>query len=198
MKLTKQERAALMGMVLGDGYLQKVGKRNARLRLEHSFKQRDYLEWKTELLPKLFQGKPKMLKRVHPITHKTYSYVRHQSNSSPDLGKLRQIFYPEGKKHLPENLEHWLISALTLAIWYLDDGYYYPRDNCSYLYLGRVSHQEAIIVQRAILKKFGLTVKVLDKKQKGFVLYFSTKETESLVKLIKQFIMPQMAYKIPS
>jgi hypothetical protein len=198
MEITKDEKAALVGMVLGDGYLQKTGRRNARLRLEHRLDHRTYLEWKTSLLPRLFQGKPTILTRVHPKTHQSYRCVRHQSNASPDLGKLRTLFYPSGKKHIPDRLEKLLISPLTLAIWYMDDGYYYQRDRCAYLYLGKVSRREAEIAQNALMHKFDIRSTVLDKKTKGFALYFPRHEAQKLAALIKSYLVPVMAYKIPS
>ena len=89
MKINKEQESALVGMVLGDAYLQKTGTQNARLRLEHRADHREYLIWKTHLLPHLFQGAPTFLDRIHPDTHRTYSYVRQQSNASPYLGKMR-------------------------------------------------------------------------------------------------------------
>lgn len=198
MKLNKHEEAAVIGMILGDGYLQKTGTKNARLRLEHSAKQKAYLLWKAALLPRFFQGKSTMLTRVHPITKQSYHYVRHQSSSSPALGTLRTIFYPEGKKHIPQNLERFMISPLTLAIWHMDDGYYDKKDNDIYLYLGRTSKREAEIASDVIKKKFDLENSVVDKKIKGFVLYFSPRVARKFAQLIKKYILPEMAYKIPS
>lgn len=198
MKLNKHEEAAVIGMILGDGYLQKTGRKNARLRLEHSAKQKAYLLWKAALLPRFFQGKPTVLTRIHPITKQSYHYVRHQSSSSPELGKLRSIFYPEGKKHIPQSLERLMSSPLTLAIWHMDDGYYDQKDNDIYLYLGRVSEKEAKIASDAIKKKFDLENSITDKKVKGFVLYFSPRVAQRFSQLIKKYILPEMAYKIPS
>lgn len=185
-------------MILGDGYLQPTGSKNARLRLEHRADHKDYLVWKTKILPELFQGRPTVISRVHPITKKIYHYARQQSNSSPLLGKLRSIFYPNGKKIIPDNLDKFLKSDIAFGIWYLDDGYYYKRDRCAYIYLGRVSKFEAEIASKAILNKFNLQNKILDKKNKGFVIYFSPSEVKNLVKVIKKYIMPIMAYKLPS
>lgn len=72
--LSKDQKSILFGITLGDGYLQSTGKNNARLRLEHSYKQKEYLFWKVEKLHQLFQGKPVYLERVHPLTKKTYKY----------------------------------------------------------------------------------------------------------------------------
>jgi hypothetical protein len=59
--VSKKQREILIGTILGDGYLQKTGKRNARLKLEHSEKQKDYIFWKYEELKNLMQDRPKRI-----------------------------------------------------------------------------------------------------------------------------------------
>jgi len=194
--LSREQQSVLFGTILGDGYLQKTGEMNARLRLEHGYKQKEYLLWKIKMLKPFFQGKPKYLERIHPKTKKTYKYWRHQSQSTPYLGKLRKIFYPEGKKKIPDNLEKY-ITPLMLATWYMDDGYYYQRDKCSYLYLGNVTEKEANIVSDAIFKKFSITTRVKSKK-KGYAIYFSPSEVQKLKSLIKVYIINYFNYKFPS
>jgi len=152
--LTKAQKSALVGMILGDGFLQKTGSKNARLRLEHSLNQEEYLKWKVKLLPKVFQGKFQYLERRHPLTRKIYRYIRIQSHSSPFLGKLRKIFYPEGKKIIPTEAKRMMKHPLGLTVWYLDDGYYYPRDKIGYLYLGKVTKKDGVIAQEILKKNF--------------------------------------------
>jgi hypothetical protein len=194
--LSQDQKSILIGTILGDAYLQKTGEKNSRLRLEHGYKQKEYLFWKVKKLDYFFQGKPKYLERIHPISKKKYCYWRHQSQSTPIFGKLRKIFYPEGKKEIPEDLEKYL-TPLMFAVWYMDDGYYYQRDDCSYLYLGNVSIKEAEIVYSALLEKFGILTRVL-KKKKGYAIYFSPQETKKLKKLIKSYTLPQFDYKFSS
>ncbi len=196
MKFSKEQKAILVGTILGDAYLQKTGKKNARLRLEHGDKQKDYLFWKVSQFPKLFQGEPKYLERKHSLSGQIYKYWRHQSNSTPELGKWHAKFYEEGKKHIPNNLRDLLQGSLGLSVWYMDDGYYYPRDRVSYLYLGRVSKNEAEIAKTALEKNFNIFPKVLDKKQKGFAFYFSHNETKRLHDMIRQYVLPSMQYKL--
>ena len=200
MNLTKKQKSALIGMILGDGYLQKTGKRNARLRLEHKVSHIEYLIWKAKLLPRLFGGKPQILERKHPLTKRIYRYARWQSNSSPILGKLRKLFYPDpdNKKKIPENLEQLLKDDIAFAIWFYDDGYYFPRNKCSYLYLGKVSLKEAQIAQKAIAQKFNILSKLLDKKDKGYVIYFPSSENKKIKEILQKYYIPIMAYKIPN
>lgn len=185
-------------MILGDGYLQATGSKNARLRFEHQAPHKEYLIWKTRLLPQLFQGRPVLLARIHSLTKKTYYYVRQQSNASPVLGNMRKLFYPDGKKRIPEQLANLFRDDIAFAIWFYDDGYYYGRDRCSHLYLGRVSRREAEIAKDAVEKKFGIRSSLLDKKKKGFALYFSREENEKVRSIVAKYRVPVMAYKIPT
>lgn len=196
MKFSKEQKAILIGTILGDAYLQKTGKKNARLRLEHGASQKDYIFWKVSQFPKLFQGEPKYLERKHPLSGQIYKYWRHQSNSTPELGKWHAKFYGGGKKHIPNTIRNLLQDSLSLAVWYMDDGYYYPRDKVSYLYLGKVSKSEAEIVKSALEKNFNIFSKVLNKKQKGFALYFYHNETKKLHDMIRQYVLPSMQYKL--
>lgn len=196
MKLSTEQKAILAGIVLGDGYLQKTGKKNARLRLEQGANQKEYLFWKVRKFPKLFQGRPRYIERKHPTTGRIYKYWRHQSNSTPELGKWRSIFYRDGKKRIPSNLEFLLREPLGLAVWYMDDGYYYVRDKISYLHLGKVSRDEAEIVKMILEKNFRIFPRVLDKKKKGFAIYFPPRETIRLHEKIGKFILPLFNYKI--
>jgi len=197
-KINKRQESALIGMVLGDAYLQRTGSQNARLRLEHQADHSEYLVWKTQLLPQLFQGKPVFLSRIHPKTHRQYSYVRQQSNASPFLGKIRTLFYEDGKKKIPELLATWLKSDIGFAVWFYDDGYYYIRDRSLYLYLGTVSRHEAEIAHATLRRNFGLESTITDKKGKGFALYFPVSEREKIRKILAKYPVPIMAYKIPA
>lgn len=196
MFLTQKQKSIIYGTILGDAYLQKTGKKNARIRLEHGKAQKDFLFWKVEMLSPLFQGKPKYLERIHPITKKKYCYWRHQSQTIPYFGKLREIFYPNGKKQIPKDLDKY-ITPTALAVWYMDNGYYYGRDKCSYLYLGNVSLKEAETAFHLLKGKFDILT-IVKKKKKGYALYFPPNQTRKLKKLIKRYTIPLFDYKFPS
>lgn len=200
MKLTRRQEAILLGTILGDGFLQKTGSKNARLRLEHGAGQKEYLLWKGRQFPRFFLGKPAHLKRIHPKTKKVYEYWRWQSNSTPVFGKWRDLFYPDGKKRIPEELGQMLKSEISLAVWYMDDGYFYCKGSncCSYIYLGRVSEKEAEISASAIFTNFKIRPKVYDKKKKGYALFFSVPETKKMHDLIRSHILPEFEYKLYS
>lgn len=196
MKLTKQQTNVLIGTILGDGFLQKTGEKNARLRLEHSQKQKDYVLWKGKIFGRLFQGKPNYLERIHPKNKMAYQYCRWQSSATPAFGKWRKYFYPNGKKIIPSDIRKILTEPISLAVWYMDDGYFNKIDRNSYIYLGRVTSAEAEILQKAIKKNFGIEATIYDKKNKGFALFFGAVETKKLQNLIRPFVIESLQYKL--
>lgn len=196
MELTKQQTNVLIGAILGDGFLQKTGEKNARLRLEHSQKQKDYVLWKGNIFGRLFQGKPNYLERVHPKSGETYKYCRWQSSATPSFGKWRKYFYPNGKKIIPNDIGKILTSPITLAVWYMDDGYFNKIDRNSYIYLGCVSRAEAGILQKSINKNFGIVATIYDKKNKGFALFFGATQTKKFQTLVRPFILESLQYKL--
>lgn len=193
--MTQTQKNVLIGMILGDAYLQKTGKLNARLRLEQSSKQKEYLEWKVSLLKNYFQSKMQVLKRTNPVWNKTYEYVRLQSTSSSELGKLQRIFYKDSVKIIPITINTLLKHPLSLAIWFMDDGYYYFRDRMAYLYIPNFDEESIQNLLLACKSNFAL-LPVCKQKKKGRVLIFNVSETQKLMKLITPFIIPSMRYKI--
>ncbi len=196
MKLTRRQTNVLIGAILGDGFLQKTGEKNARLRLEHSQKQKDYVLWKGSIFGRLFQGKPNYLERIHPKSKETYKYYRWQSSAGPAFGKWRKYFYPNGKKIIPIDIGEVFTKPIMLAVWYMDDGYFNKIDRNSYIYLGRVTRLEAEILQKTIEKNFDIVATIYDKKNKGYALFFGVTETKKLQTLIRPFIIESLQYKL--
>ena len=195
--MTKRQYDIIFGTIVGDGYIQMTGKKNARLRFEHSEKQKDYIDWKWQELRNWMQDKPKKVTRYNPIWNKTYTYYRCQTHSSPVFGKLHKLFYINNRKIISENFQKLFKSKLSLATWYMDDGYYYHRDKTAYIYLSKFSEQDTAKLIQTLKENFGLNPKLEIKKLKNINLKFSVKETKKLINLIKAEIIPFMRYKLP-
>ena len=196
--ITKRQREIVTGTILGDAYIQLTGKQNARLRFEHGEKQKDYISWKWTELKNLMQDKPKKITRYNPIWKRVYTYYRCQSYSSPIFGKLRRMFYCDSKKVIPSNFGKLLKSGLSLAVWFMDDGYYYHRDRTAYIYLSKFSKEGLATLVRVLKDNFNLESKVeIKKRGENINLKFSVTETEKLVNLIKADVIPSMRYKLP-
>ena len=194
--MIQKQKDVLIGMILGDAYLQKTGKQNARLRLEHGIGQEDYLLWKVNFLKNYFQSKIQFLERANSIWKRTYKYVRIQSTSSPEFGKLQRLFYKDSKKVIPETIKNLFKNPISLAIWFMDDGYFYQRDKMSYIYIPNFDKESMGYLLNALKSNFNL-LPIPKQKKKGFVLIFNVSETQKLVNIIKKFIIPSMRYKIP-
>lgn len=195
--MDKIQKAVVIGSILGDSFLQKTGKNNARLRLEHSLKQQDYLLWKCQILNNFFQKKPEILQRSNLKFGKSYQYIRNQSYSGLEFGKLHQLFYVDGKKVIPSKISKLLKDPMSLAVWFMDDGYYYPRDKIAYIYLPKYDHDSINNLLTALKINYDLSPQLKIKKRGEYVLIFTVKDTEKLIQIIKPYIIKSMSYKIP-
>lgn len=196
--MTRRQKAVVIGSILGDGFLQKTGKSNARLRLEHSFKQKEYLLWKYQILKNYFQSKPQYLERSNLKFGKSYQYIRAQSSSGSEFGKLLQLFYVNNTKVIPAAIVNSLKDPLSLAVWFMDDGYYYPRDKMAYIYLPKYPQQSLNLLFNALKVNFCLAPTFKIKKRGEYVLIFSVGETAKLMDLIKEHVISTMNYKLSS
>ena len=189
----------IYGLVLGDAYLQPTGKNNARLRIEHSLKQKDYINWKYEQLENLFQTKPRRIDRYHPKAKKIYSYLRLQSHASPLLGELRKKLYgQDNKRQIIGAIDKLLKARITLAVWYMDDGYYYKRDKSAHIYLPELKEEEIVRLIRALEVNFGLESNWYCRPdRKSCQLNFTGRQKDKLIEIIKPYIIPSLRYKLP-
>jgi hypothetical protein len=199
MELNNRQLAILNGMLLGDAYLQKTGSKNARLRLEHSFKQRALMNWKFAELEHIFQSRPQFLERVHPATKNINKYVRLQSYAFPFLGELQRQFYDNnGFKKLPDSLEELLASPITIAVWYMDDGYYDQRDKSAHLYLQAFDVVEIQRLIYAFRAQYGLECKAYCRPDReACQLNFRREDKDKLLKLVEPHLIEEMKYKLP-
>lgn len=194
--LGKKQKEILIGSVLGDGFLQATGKKNARLRLEHSTKQKFYIEWKHEVLKNFMQAPPKRIERFNPVWQRTYVYYRCQTHATPYLGKLRRLFYDGNRKVIPGNIQSLLKAPQSLAVWYMDDGSLYLRDKMAEIYLPAYNEQDLQRLKDALNVNFDLQPKIKIKKKKYSILSFNVLQTKRLIEITRSYILPGFGYKI--
>ncbi len=194
--MIKRERSIVIGCVLGDGFLQKTGTHNARLRLEHSASQKEYIFWKWQELKRYMQDKPKPLTRFNEVWKKTYFSYRCQSHASPEFGKLRSAFYSDHRKQIPEAIIILLKDSLALAVWFMDDGYYYARDKTAYIYLSLLTPRDIERLKNVLAENFKLYPKVERKKTGAMNLKFFVEDTKKLFHIIAPHVIKSMRYKI--
>lgn len=209
--MNKEERAILIGLVLGDGHISyrtrlKDGKyryEQAELVLGHSPAQKQYLEYKVDLIHKIFGGnKPKISEVTHTLkaTGKSYKGFR-AAKTNPYFRLLHKEIYVEKKKKITEDLLNWC-NAHTLALFFMDDGSMSCNKNkageitsLNFRICTQFESQDEADVFLKWLDAFGINAKKFISKGK-WDIGGATQETLNLVLVIQQYIVPCMAYKI--
>ena len=184
--LTQFQKSLIIGTILGDGYLRIIpGRKNAFLEINHSFSQKEYVDWKFEILQNICISKPKIRKgNGNRIAYRFYT------KQIPELTKIYKIFYKEKKKIVPNNLE---LNALTLSVWFMDDGSKCGNSNF-YLNTQQFSEKHQIKLLNC-LRKFGLQAN-LNKDKKYYRIRFLSSSINKLKELLKNNIIPSMIYKL--
>lgn len=109
--LTEVQRSLVVGCLLGDGAMR--CKQNALLEINHSFAQKEYVDWKYRLLSNLVGTPPRA--RDGNGGRRAYRFT---TLSLPQLTPYYAAFYVGGRKIVPK-IE---ITPLCLAVWFMDDG----------------------------------------------------------------------------
>jgi hypothetical protein len=184
--LTQTQKSIIIGTILGDGYLRVIKKRkNAFLEINHSYKQKEYVDWKFNQLKNIVKSSPKP--RAGKQNRIAYRFFTKQL---PILTDFLSYFYINEKKVIPCDLK---LNPLILAVWFMDDG---SKCRSSDVYLN--TQQFDIESQRRLinyLKCFNLEAK-LNKDKSYYRLRFIKSSLPKLKNLIKKYIIPSMRYKI--
>lgn len=192
--LSNKQRAILVGLLLGDGYLetQNYG-RTYRLKVEHSIAQRAYVDWLYVQFKDWVRTPPRSRTKLSfgkPIV--SYGFATYSSGA---LRFYAQQFYRNGKKVLPKIIGK-LINPFSVAIWFMDDGSWKSSDHRTYIiHTIGYSRLELVRIQEVFEKKFGI-ITAIHKQYNGLRLYVASASAERFKTLIGQYIIPSMKYKL--
>jgi len=191
LKLNKKQRSILVGLLLGDGHLETSNRsRTYRLKVEHSLKQKEYVNWLYEEFKNLVRTTPqvKMRKRAQDsYWFSTYS-----------LGAFRfyaQQFYEGGKKRIPKLISK-LLDPLALAIWFMDDGSYKSEKHKTYIIhaLG-YGKKDLELIKDVLQKKFDVEIG-LHKQYDRWRIYIYSDSAKKFAELIGSYVIPSLKYKL--
>ncbi len=191
-------RSAIVGMVAGDAGIRKQkGCRSVSLRITHAEKQREYLEYKRDILQNLFKG---WEIPIRPINNSGYPGVRLETRNHPKLRAIYKWFYSEGKKRFSRQILNYL-TPIGVAIWYMDDGSlsYKKREGKVH---GREVHlntycslEEAEVIQAYFKEVWDVSWTVIPNKGL-FRLRMGSNGAKKFFMIISPYIIPMMRYKI--
>ena len=192
-EISPETEQMLIGSLLGDGGLQlQKNCINAYFREDHSTKQKEYLKWKKKYLKK-FDPKFSETSTFDKRTNKYYHHAILWTAVNPILTNYYKLLYNGGKKKIGKNILN-KVGPMALAIWYCDDGSFgYINQNgkiATYL-----SYEDNKLISDFLKKKFDINCTV-NRDGKRYHLYFSVKEIEKFLNLIKDHMPKCMNYKL--
>ena len=205
--MNKNKRSILTALVIGDGYLSKPDPWDSvSLEIEHGESQKEYVEYKINLLHKLIGGnKPKLHSRTRERKgtilvsyrfRKGYKYFR----------VLRKWMYKNDKKVLTEKILNFL-SDHGVAIWVMDDGSLSlsKREDgtiksCQFKLSLCTTMEQAVLVQKFFKDRYSAELKVrvhMYSKENIplYSLFGGTKEYLKIAERIDKYVIPLMKYK---
>lgn len=218
MKLTKKDMSVLIGLLLGDGYIDNKG----RIEVEHCEKQKDYCIFKAKLLHSVCGGKDIVVheyirnrsirkdgKEWKSSTFTTYSFKKQSKSFIP----IRNMLYDKDRrKHVTQEILNYL-DPCSIALWWLDDGnvqqkFTYrsgERIKCGsnlrlYTYL---SKEENELIRQYFIDNYDMYWNVVhadgSNNDKQWILRCGTREGRKFLNIIREYVrekVPSMAYKV--
>jgi hypothetical protein len=120
LEVSDRQIAILIGCLLGDAYLTKLGK----IQIEQS--EKEYIDWKYQELASIsYPNPPKNVVRFDKQDNRVTKSYRFWTRQYFRI--WRNNWYQSNRKIFPKQLAH-LITPLTIAVWYMDDGCYQKFD----------------------------------------------------------------------
>lgn len=173
-KLTKRQREIITGLLLGDGHLETQNSgRTFRLKVEHSLNQEDYLFFLYKELKNLCSSEPKI--KIRENGQKSIYF------NTVSLGSLRfyaQQFYPERKKVIPKIIKK-ILTPLSLAIWYGDDGSRKSLKHKTYnIHSLGYTKSDLEKITKVIFEKFGVVTSLHRQKDKYWRIYIKSESAK--------------------
>ncbi len=194
--LDEHQKQMVIGSVLGDGTITTHGAYSC----SHSIKQKKYFDYKRQVLYNLHSN------CTQKYTH-SYAWLKNETESvhfttgcNKYLYKLREVFYPEGKKVFPYD---YIVDNMTeegLAYWYMDDGSFHDR--FCYIHTYGYKYEEQELMKKFLYDKFCLEFEIKRDNGKGrndekrHHLGISAKKSDNFLALIEPYIIEKMRYKI--
>lgn len=184
--LTQLERSIIIGSILGDGYLRIIpGRRDAFLEINHSFKAKEYADWKFKKLQRICASPPK--KRKNNGDRIAYRFFTKQHSEITELYKL---FYKDSRKTIHKKL---ILDPVSIAVWYMDDGSK-SRGADVYLNTQQFAQNEQKILLYC-LRQFNIRAR-LNKDKKYYRIRILKESVADFMRLIRPWIAPSMQYKL--
>lgn len=192
--LSEKQKAILIGLILGDGSLEFNGYKGTRLQVKQSEEKKEYVEWIYENFQNITRTPPQQRKDTNQWYFGTRFYT--------DLEVLRQQFYIDRTKRIPETIVDMVTDPLTIAVWFMDDGRidYRPKSHYAFhLAIDAFTRQEARYLQK-LLRKFNISANIILSRCRGKLypkLYIGKEGRDNFHSLVRPYVLDCFHYKLP-
>ncbi|MBS3083955.1 hypothetical protein J4423_04075 [Candidatus Pacearchaeota archaeon] len=190
--LTQEEHDLIIGSLLGDASVRQRNK-NCCFRFSHSTKQREYAQWKHDLLTNFKINEFREVKRK--IKDRVIEAIDFTTNTHPAFNYYRKLYYSSGKKVITQEILNQL-NAFSLTIWVCDDGSYSVTQDYIILCTNAYSIEEHNLMKKFFNEKFGLDPTIGFRDGKYYYLRFKKEDTNKLIEIIRPYLPLCMIYKI--
>ena len=196
-RTAKNKNGIIIGMLLGDSYLNKYG----ALATRHCLQQEEYLNFKVSVLENFFAVTKNRIKVKKTEKKEAYEQVGFRIKTTPYLKLMKKNIYTPKKTFTMRHLKK--LTPLGIAIWYMDDGSTLFQKNSAgkiesrkgYLNTQGYTKEENEIMKQYFKETFDIKCEI-HKDKIYYRLYFNSTELKKLIKIISPFIIDSMKYKI--
>lgn len=148
--------------MLGDGYLESDKFKASRLQIKQCEFKKEYVLWLYEEFKDFVKTLPQQRKDNKQWYFSTRSFV--------EFDYYRKIFYRNRRKSIPTNIKELLVSPLSLAVWFMDDGTldYRVKSHYSFtLSTDSFDSQEVRLLQGVMMERFGIQTSIQTPSSRG-------------------------------
>ena|SRR3989344_959741 len=191
--LSDRSKEVILGSILGDGSL-KIHKpyKNARFSFRHSIGQKDYFFWKANQLKEISSDSYYWVQKADGLGGEK---IRYQSLALESLTDLYHLTHEHDKLVIKRK---WLnlLTPLSLAIWWLDDGSLIVNSRRGVLCTDPFSYEDQKILARYLYIVWGIRVTIAKtirehdgRKREYYRLWIrSSEELKKLMRIILPYV----------
>ena len=195
--LTEKQKAIIVGNVLGDGGIYNHSNpdgKSSYFYMKQSQRYKDYVFWLHGELRSICPTFPK-----EKSNGQWYFYSKYLDN----LTTIRKTFYRGRVKIVPRNIKQWLVSPLSLAIWYMDDGSldFRPKDHYNFAFsTNAFTIEENKLLVNVLRENFGIESSIQTPLCRGVrypEIYIGVAGRDKFLSLVRPYIIACFRHKIP-
>ncbi len=192
--LSQEAEQILIGSCLGDGSLISPYSKGVYYTEIHSINQKEYLEYKENILNKFFVIKHRIFEGYGRNKNRFYYEIRSLDNHK--LKTYYDLFY-KGKNKTITQTNLIKLKPLGIAIWFMDDGNYNYRTNLISIATNCFSYQHNKIIVDYFRQIHNIIFKIQKTKADTYFIRITSQFYENkFIELVSPFIIDSMKYKI--